>query len=222
MCAEEARSPALDGSWAGCYDLLLSRCVYCLEGERALPNVFGSRVRRILSELEHVLAQVDTDALSRLVRELLEAERIFLYGQGRTGFVTRAFATRLMHLGLNAHFVGETTTPPITNKDVCLINSGTGQTRFVYHVAMAAKEAGAKLVTLTAHPEARIAQMADTVVTIPAPTKGELGGPDGSSQPPGSLFEQAALLLMDALVLALMDRMSLSAETLAKRHANIE
>jgi 6-phospho-3-hexuloisomerase len=145
-----------------------------------------------------------------------------VYGQGRTGHVSRAFAVRLMHLGMNAHFVGETTTPPITRRDLCLVNSGTGRTRFVYHVAAAAKEAGAKLATITAHPEARIADMADIVVTIPAPTKGEVYHARGSRQPPGSLFEQATLLLLDAMVLALMDRLRITPRVLAKRHANIE
>jgi len=180
------------------------------------------RVRSILGELEGVLGKVDHEPVNRLIDALMAADSIFLYGQGRTGSMTRAFATRLMHLGMKAHFVGETTTPPITDKDLCLVNSGTGRTRFVYHVAAVAKGAGATLATLTAHPEARIAQMADHVVYIPAPTKGESGGPEGSNQPPGSLFEQAALLLMDGMVLALMERLGLSAETLAERHANIE
>lgn len=180
------------------------------------------RVRTILSELNDVLAQIDPASVDRLIEALMKADSIFLYGQGRTGSMTRAFATRLMHLGMKVHFVGEITTPPITEKDLCLVNSGTGRTRFVYHVAAAAKKAGAALATLTAHPEARIAQMADHVVHVPAPTKGEISGPEGSSQPPGSLFEQAALILMDAMVLALMERLDLSAETLAKRHANIE
>lgn len=187
-----------------------------------MPRIFDSRVRNILGELERVLGKVDIASVDALIKAVVDAQSIFLYGQGRTGCMTRAFANRLMHLGMHAHFVGDTTTPPITRKDLCLVNSGTGRTRFVYHVAAVAKEAGAKLATITAHPEARIAKMADIVVHIPAPTKGEISGPDGSSQPPGSLFEQAALLLMDGLVLALMERLDLSAETLAKRHANIE
>jgi len=123
---------------------------------------------------------------------------------------------------LQVYFVGETTTPPIGRRDLCLVNSGTGRTRFVYHVAAAAKEAGAKLATITAHPEARIAQMAGIVVHVPAPTKGEMVRRAQTRQPPGSLFEQAALLLMDAMVLVLMDRMRITPRALAKRHANIE
>ena len=169
-----------------------------------------------------MLDEVDVRSVDKLIRGILRADKVFLYGQGRTGHMTRAFAVRLMHLGMNVHFAGDTTTPPIKRRDLCLVNSGTGRARFVYHVAEAAKQAGAKLATITAHPEARIAKMADIVVTIPAPTKGEIGAQKGSRQPPGSLFEQAALLLMDAIVMVLMKRMRLTARTLAKRHTNIE
>jgi 6-phospho-3-hexuloisomerase len=123
---------------------------------------------------------------------------------------------------MNAHFIGDTTTPRISRRDLCLVNSGTGTTRFVQHVAAMAREAGAKVATITAHPEARIGQMAQIVVTVPAPTKGESRGRRHSRQPPGSLFEQAALLLMDSMVLVLMERMRITPGMLARRHANIE
>ncbi len=187
-----------------------------------MPKVFPARFRSILEELDAVLGRVESAEVDRLASSLLKAETVFLYGQGRTGQITRMFAVRLMHLGLKAHFVGETTTPPISGRDLCLVNSGTGRTRFVYHVAAAAKEAGATLATITAHPEARIGQMADIVVTVPAPTKGELPGRKRSKQPPGSLFEQAALLVMEACVMALMERLKITTRQLAERHANIE
>lgn len=186
-----------------------------------MTRAFHNRIRSILDENAAVLSRVSPPDVEKLIKALLRADKIFIYGQGRTGHMSRAFATRLMHLGMEVHFVGETTTPPISRRDLCLVNSGTGRTRFVYHVAAAAKEAGAKLATITAHPEARIGQMADIVVTVPAPTKGETLHPR-SRQPQGSLFEQAALLMMDAVVMILMERLHINAGRLARRHANIE
>ncbi len=186
-----------------------------------MTRAFHNRVRGILDENAAVLSRVCPGDVEKLVRALLKAEKVFIYGQGRTGHVSRAFATRLMQLGMQAHFVGETTVPRISRRDLCLVNSGTGRTRFVFHVAAAAKEARAKLATITAHPEARIGQMADIIVTVPAPTKGELIH-RSSRQPQGSLFEQAALVMMDAIVMILMERLRISPRRLAQRHANIE
>ena len=187
-----------------------------------MAQACGNHIRTILNEMESALARVDAAAVEQLICALMKAEKIFLYGQGRTGHVSRAFAVRLMHMDIDAHFVGETTTPRITSRDLCLVNSGTGTTRFAYHVAAAAKEAGAKLATITAHPEARIGRMADIIVTIAAPTKGESDVRNGSSQPAGSLFEQAAFLVMEAIVMDLMVRLHLTSRTLSERHANIE
>jgi 6-phospho-3-hexuloisomerase len=176
----------------------------------------------VLDELRDTLDRVDPRQVDDLVKALLRAEKIFVYGQGRTGHISRAFAVRLMHLGCRAHFVGETTVPRISRRDLCLVNSGSGRTRFVYHVASVAREAGAKVATLTAHPEAPISRMADIVVAIPAPTKGEMNRLKRTRQPPGSLFEQAALILLDSIVLVLMERLRITPRMLAKRHANIE
>jgi len=183
---------------------------------------FRNRTRFILEEVRDVLDRVDSNQVDDLVKALLRAEKVFVYGQGRTGHISRAFAVRLMHLGRAAHFVGETTVPRISRRDLCLVNSGSGQTRFVYHVASVAKEAGAKVATITAHPEAPIAKVSDIVVAVPAPTKGEVDRLSGTRQPPGSLFEQVALILLDAVVLVMMERLRITPRMLARRHANIE
>jgi 6-phospho-3-hexuloisomerase len=187
-----------------------------------LTRILRNRLNLILDELRDILGQVDPHEVDELVLGLQRAEKIFVYGQGRTGHISRAFAVRLMHLGRRAHFVGETTVPRISPRDLCLVNSGSGTTRFVYHVASVAREAGAKVATITAHPEGPIARIADIVVTVPAPTKGESSKLSGTRQPPGSLFEQACLILLDAVVLVLMDRLKITPRMLAKRHANIE
>ena len=176
----------------------------------------------ILGEVAGVLRRVDGEAVDLLAKRILAAERVFLFGQGRTGYVTRAFAVRLMHLGLSVHMVGDASTPPITSRDLCLVNSGTGETRFSYHVVEAAREAGAGTATITAHPGARIGRLSDLVVTIPAPTKGKPFGPSASRQPAGSLFEQALFVLLDAVVLTLMERLGGTQSDMLQRHANIE
>lgn len=183
---------------------------------------FIRKLDQILDEIRTVLGRLDMACVEPLADALVAADQVFVFGQGRTGHVTRAFAVRLMHLGMRVHFVGDTTTPPISDRDLCLVNSGTGDTRFAYHVAMAAKEAGAKLATVTAHPEARIGKQADIVLRIPAPTKGERFGPAASTQPAGSLFEQALMMVLEGLVLVLMERLGHTSQSLLQRHANIE
>jgi 6-phospho-3-hexuloisomerase len=187
-----------------------------------VTEVIGEKFALIIGEAAEVLRRVDQASVQKLIDGIVRAEKVFLFGQGRTGYVTRAFAARLMHLGLNVHFVGDTTTPPITSKDLCLVNSGTGETRFSYHVLQAARDAGAATATITAHPEARIAKLADLTVAIPAPTRGQEFGPRASRQPAGSLFEQAVFVLLEGIILILMERLGGTSRDMLKRHANIE
>ena len=187
-----------------------------------MPQRLHERIALILDETREVLDKVAPEPIEELIEAIVKAEQIFLYGQGRTGHLTRALGVRLMHLGLRTHFVAETTTPPITDRDLCIVNSGTGETRFVYHVAVAAKKAGARVATLTAHPPARIGRLADIIVHIPAPTKGQTFGPSASRQPAGSLFEQTSMIIMEAIVLMLIDRLERTPRFMLERHTNIE
>jgi 6-phospho-3-hexuloisomerase len=163
------------------------------------------------------------DRLEALADAVLGARRIFVAGMGRAGFVARAFALRLMHLGLTVYFVGEPTTPAIGKGDLLVVNSGSGETASLVVNARRAKGFGAKLATTTIHPEASIGSLADVVVPIPGATpKSELADTAGSIQPMGSLFEQAVLILLDACILSCMDALGETAESMRLRHANLE
>ena len=74
--------------------------------------------------------------LEAFVKALEPAHRVFLYGRGRSGFVARAFAVRLMHLGYQTFVVGETITAPVQKDDVVICVSGSGTT---YPVVMTAE-----------------------------------------------------------------------------------
>jgi D-arabinose 5-phosphate isomerase GutQ len=68
----------------------------------------------ILAEVRQVLERMDDGQLERLAAGLLAAPRVFVTGEGRSGFMAKAFAMRLAHLGLPVAVLGETTTPPVT------------------------------------------------------------------------------------------------------------
>ena len=84
----------------------------------------GDMLKGIIGELAANADRVSVGRLEALADAILGARRIFVAGAGRAGFVARAFALRLMHLGLTVHFVGEPTTPSIGPGDLPVINSG--------------------------------------------------------------------------------------------------
>jgi 6-phospho-3-hexuloisomerase len=177
----------------------------------------------ILQEIRSALFQVDESQCDQLMRATLQAGHVFVAGKGRSGLQMRAYAMRLMHLGLKAYVVDEVTTPGIAAGDLLLIGSGSGRTASLIQYARRAKDLGANVGLITADSRSEIAALADLVVEIPAPTpKSNRLSNRSSFQPMGSLFEQALGILLDVLILYLMESENINAGQMFARHANLE
>lgn len=177
----------------------------------------------ILSELEAVLKDVNAEDSEQVVKMICGSPRIFLAGAGRSGYMMRAFAMRLMHAGLTAYMVGDTETPSAAAGDLLVLGSGSGETESLITAARKAKKLGMRLLVITGFPDSPLGKLAEQAVRIPAPTpkSGSRGG-FVSAQPMGSLFEQALLLYLDAAVMEIMDRKKLDEKIMFGRHANLE
>lgn len=177
----------------------------------------------ILQELRATLARVEEGAIRQFIERIAGARRLFLAGSGRSGFMVRSFAVRLMHLGCPAYVVGETVTPGIEPGDLLILGSGSGETPSLRVLAEKAEKLAVPIALVTASPRSSIGKLADVVVTVPAPTPKAVQAPAPPSiQPMGTLFEQCLLLLFDLVVLRLMERKGISAQAMFARHANLE
>ncbi len=180
-----------------------------------------TNAQAIVQELAAAMERIDSGACEGLCDAILAARRVFLAGAGRSGLAVRSFAMRLMHLGLTAYVCGETTTPGAGSGDLLLIVSGSGETGGLPAAAKKAKSMGCRVALVTVRPESAIGALADCIVQVPAPTpKAEHGF--RSVQPMGALFEQSCLVLLDAAVMRLMERMGVDEAAMYARHANLE
>lgn len=180
-------------------------------------NIFA-----ILDELKENAKQVNDEDLKAVEQLIVDANRIFIGGAGRSGFAARGFSNRLMHLGYTVYFVGEPTTPSIQEGDLLIVGSGSGNTASLVSNSKKAKEQGAKVATLTMFPENTIGSMADAAITIPGETEKVKGKGKASVQASGSSFEELCWITYDAMVMDLMKITNQSNEDLFKRHANME
>lgn len=168
----------------------------------------------VRDEVNGVLEGVDRATMGAAVVQFAERHRRwFAHGQGRSGLVAQMAAMRLMHVGFETHVVGEATAPSIAAGDGLLVVSGSGETAATLHLAAVAVEAGAGLLAVTTRADSTLGEMADAVLVVGVP---------GSRQFGGSLFEQAALLLLDALILDLTSGDPKAYEVMQGRHANLQ
>jgi 6-phospho-3-hexuloisomerase len=174
-------------------------------------------------QLASCLDRVDAAQLDELEDAIVAANRIFVVGAGRSLFMLRAFAMRLMHLGFTAYVVGDTTTPAFRPGDLLVAGSGSGTTSGVVNVARKAKELGGEVACFTIKPESALGQLADHIVAIPAYTdKENYEGMEKPVLPGGSEFESSILLLGDAMVVPLGEKRGIPTDRAFDLHANLE
>ena len=167
---------------------------------------------------QDVIDKVKDEELQAVMAELDKSRRVFVAGEGRSGFSARGFAMRLMHIGYTVYFVGETITPAMQAGDVFIGVSGSGKSASVVNDAKKAKDAGLTVIAVTSKPESPLAEAAKTVLVIPGTVKGDTWEARGSIQLLSSLFDQSLHITLDALCLLLSRRDHTANETATKAH----
>jgi 6-phospho-3-hexuloisomerase len=189
----------------------------------AAPHADTGALREtVLGELRGVLDAADDAAVAALADVLREARRVFVTGEGRSGFMAKAFAMRLMHLGLTVHVIGETTAPAVTADDTVVAVSGSGTTAGTVRVAEQAAAVGADVHAVTTAPDSPLGRAAAATLHLPAATKHRRSGEKASVQPLSSLFDQATHLVLDVVALRLARLLEVGHDSARAAHANTE
>jgi 6-phospho-3-hexuloisomerase len=181
-----------------------------------------NEVQVILQEIQSVLAYVDETGIETFCERLQAGTRIFVVGEGRSGLMGKSFAMRLMHLGAEVYAVGETITPAMKKGDLLVAISGSGTTAGVLWVAQKARDLGCTVLAVTTNRESRLAELASDLLLVPAATKFRREGEGESVQPLGSLFDQCAHLLLDAICLRYAQMQAVDNQGAFLRHSNLE
>lgn len=189
--------------------------------EHQIAKDIRANLEMILMENTWLLKQVNFNEVALLVNDIKSANRVFITAAGRSGFSMRSAAMRLMHLGLNVYFVGETTTPAVLKGDLLIAASASGTTSTIVRAAQKAREVGALVVAISTQEDSLLSALADQLILVPAAGKQDLES-SRSAQYAGSLFEQFLLLLMDSVFQSLWKLDGIQAAELWKRHANLE
>jgi arabinose-5-phosphate isomerase len=189
-------------------------------------------------------AKLDPDALSRSALTVIDTEaraisllksrvdaaflhacelmfdcpgRVVVSGMGKSGHVARKIAATLASTGTPAFFVhpGEASHGDlgmITQKDVVLALSNSGETDELLTILPLIKRQGVPLILMTGNPDSTLASMADVHLDVSVPEEAcPLGlAPTASTT--------AALVMGDALAIALLEARGFTDEDFARSH----
>ena len=195
-------------------------------------QLMKTSIKAILDNIESAEEYLDEDAIEEFENVIIEAENVFVTGAGRSGLAAKAFAMRLMHLGLSAYVVGETISPAINAEDCIIAISGSGETNTIVSAARIAKSRGSKVLAVTSYPESTLGQLSDGYLLVKGRMqqekddknymKRQIHGNYTSLTPLGTAFELTTLVFLDAIVSELMEKMHQTESDLKARHTVLE
>jgi 6-phospho-3-hexuloisomerase len=157
----------------------------------------------------------EVEGTDEFVETIMKAPRIFIYGVGRSGLIAKAFAIRLVQMGLEVYFVGETVTPIVEEGHLVIIVSYTGETMSCIQTANIVRRVGAKVISITGNDHSKLATASNVIIKI-KPGKDE---ERRQLAPLGTLFEDATMIYLDGIVADIMEKLGQSEGSMRKRHA---
>ena len=178
----------------------------------------GRRVFDVEREaLAAVAARIDGD-FSAACRLILDCEgRVVCMGMGKSGHVARKIAATLASTGTPAFYVhpgeaGHGDLGMITDRDVVLALSYSGESDEILMVLPVLKRQGNRLIAMTGRPQSTLAREADLHldVSVPAEACPLALAPTSSTT--------ASLAMGDALAVALLEARGFTSEDFARSH----
>jgi 6-phospho 3-hexuloisomerase len=182
-------------------------------------EMFRQSLDYIQFKIKDILDEVAKKDIENIISSFFKANRIFVYGAGRSGLVSRAFAIRLVHLGFQTFVIGETIGAPVKKDDLVFVVSGSGTTIPTVMTADIAHDIGAKVVVVTGKRNSRLSKFSDITIVLCADCKDK---ERKEFAPLGTLFEASAWILLDSIVAELMKRKGETEQSMRSRHATLE
>ncbi|RLF48851.1 MAG: hypothetical protein DRN20_03635 [Thermoplasmata archaeon] len=170
--------------------------------------------RYIIKKASEAISSIENNT-EEFVEGIASANRIFVYGVGRSGLVAQSFAMRLVQMGLCAYFIGDTTTPVVTKDDIVVLVSNLGETYSAIQTAEISKRIGARVAVITSRKTSTLSRYADILVVLNARAEEN----NLHLAPLGTVFEDTALIYLDGVVSALMERLGENDSSMRARHA---
>ncbi len=188
-----------------------------MSNARNLIESAQSTIRLEIEAVEGLLAHINADFVSACNMILGSQGRVVVVGMGKSGHIGKKIAATLASTGTPSFFVHPAEASHgdmgmITSADIILALSNSGTTAEIVTLLPLIKRLGIKMISLTGNPESTLAKAAD--VNLNARVEKEACplnlAPTSSTT--------AALVMGDALAVALLDARGFTAEDFAFSH----
>ena len=186
-----------------------------------MANSFVQAAKKVLQTEADALETLKNDLpndFSDLVKLILNLNgRVIVSGVGKSGHIGNKIAATLASTGTPAYFVHATEASHgdlgmITDKDLCLIISNSGETSEIFDIVAHARRFGIPVATISSNTESTLVKAADFKLCLPVV---EEACPIGMAPTTSTTM---MLALGDALAVALMEAKNFNTENFKVLH----
>jgi len=187
---------------------------------------------QILDELylnaKGVFNKIDNEELKKVVSLIIQAKKIYVLGIGHSGMFGRILSMKLNHAGLRAYTVFDEINPPFENGDLFIAISQSGETKTILALAQKAKNLGGKVFAVTSNSESTLAEISETILEIEKTAEDirfsglSAIGNKKNQNLLGCLFGFNIYILFYTLVIMIAHEIGETAESINRRHANLQ
>nr|VFK55457.1 MAG: arabinose-5-phosphate isomerase [Candidatus Kentron sp. TUN]VFK59268.1 MAG: arabinose-5-phosphate isomerase [Candidatus Kentron sp. TUN]VFK61461.1 MAG: arabinose-5-phosphate isomerase [Candidatus Kentron sp. TUN] len=174
-------------------------------------------IRTEIQALQSLIPRIDKTFTDACRCMLACKGRVVIIGMGKSGHIGKKISATFASTGTPAFFVhpgeaGHGDLGMLTDKDVVLALSNSGETDEILAILPIIKRLGIPLITLTGNPASHIAHLSDITIDV---------GVEKEACPLGlapTASTTAALVMGDALAIALLDARGFGKEDFARAH----
>jgi 6-phospho 3-hexuloisomerase len=171
-------------------------------------------IKHILTEVTKVARKIKAKDLNLIIMRIENSKRIYLVGEGRSGLVAKSFAMRLARLGKLVYVVGETVTPQISEGDLLIAITGSGETKTVLETVKIFRVLKGNVICISAQADSAIVRISHESIIVPTKLPKRIGHVyqlrelvGVPERPPlASTFELATLIFLEAVAFKLEHR----------------
>ncbi|MDB1923183.1 MurR/RpiR family transcriptional regulator [Clostridium tertium] len=109
---------------------------------------------------------IDKEEIFKVVNEIKKAKNIYIYGVGSSGLTCKEMMQRLLRMGFNVHCISDShmmiiNSSIVSENDLVIGISISGETQEVIHSLRKSKENGAKTVSITGFEGSTVSKYSD-------------------------------------------------------------
>jgi DNA-binding MurR/RpiR family transcriptional regulator len=164
--------------------ILLSRDLYALSGTEApspdfeldsgqsVEAIATNAVEKTKEALDKVLTILKPEAVEKAASAIASARSVAAFGMGASGVVAYDLSQKLSRLGIVCNFSFDphmqiTAACGLSDKDVAIVISYSGETGPVLRAAQEAKRSGARIIAIAGMGSTPLSRIADLILAIP-------------------------------------------------------